>query len=347
MNRIFQLFVLTVFTAFFYQCKVRDTTEVFCLNRNQIEAVDDRIVFIETKFYFGASSLKLIDSFLVVTELLNHNSDKCIHLFNKNDFSHVASVGKIGRGPQEVTRPGPTGIDYNNRILWITDHGKRTIWKFPLDSILRNKNYSPSEREKVDFQLSHFLVYYDILNDSLAIGKAILPISGGGFEMKTSLFNLKSGNIEEFGYTHPSAVGRWVSNSRSHFSTGINVFVSCYNKIDLITITNLQGELLFNIYGPDWQKNKDFINEFFTDVIVTQRNIYLSYNGGAGVVLDDNKRQRGVYPSKIMVFDFNGSYVKTFDLGNEFVSFCIDEEKRRAIVYFNDRENPLGFLNLL
>jgi hypothetical protein len=41
-----------------------------------------------------------------------------------------------------------------------------------------------------------------------------------------------------------------------------------------------------------------------------------------------------------------GSYQITIDTGSEICSFCIDEKNNRIIADFNDREEPLGYLNI-
>jgi len=98
--------------------------------------------------------------------------------------------------------------------------------------------------------------------------------------------------------------------------------------------------------GQDWLNNKDNKNNYFNDVDLISNHIIASYLGDVGIIYDEYKRPRGNLPSKFLVFDLEGNYKETIETGYKFQTFCVDEENKRVIVYFEDRENPLGYFNI-
>ena len=327
---------------FIIGCKSNNAekTEKFQKHRDNIINIEDKITDIKTKILFGIPSLYIINDILIVAEI--RPSNKGIHLFNKNTFKYITSTGIIGKGPGEIARPGRIGFDNKNRVLWVSDHGKKVMWKFPLDSILNNEMYKPTEN--LDLYDDLFIERFGFLNDSIALGKAVRVLSNYSFEMVTAKLKLNTNVTEVYGYEHPEAVGR-KSNSQFKLSVENNLYVNCYYYCDLMTICDLDGNLKYNVYGPGWLKNKDNRKSYFTAVCLTNNNIIAAYIGDVGIIFDEFKRPRGNTPSKLLVFDMDGNYKETIETGYKFTFFCVDEENKRVIVYFEDRENPLGYFN--
>lgn len=124
------------------------------------------------------------------------------------------------------------------------------------------------------------------------------------------------------------------------------IYVNCYYYCDLLTICDLAGNLKYNIYGPGWLKNKDNQKNYYFNAFITSKNIYASYLGEKGIYYDEFNRQRGKTPTKLLVFDLNGTYEETLDTGHKIYSFCVDERNNRVIICFSDRANPLGYFDL-
>jgi hypothetical protein len=316
-------------------------TEIIQKHRDKIINVSDKIVDIKPEILFGNSLLYIIDDILIVNEVAP-KGEKGIHLFNKNTFKYITSTGIIGKGPGEIIVPGRIGIDYKNRILWVPDHGKKVMFKFPLDSILKNNAYKPTI--KIDLRGDLFIERYGFLNDSIILGKAVQPTSNSTFVMKMCKFNLYRNAIEKYGYEHPEAVEK-KSNSQFAISVKNNCYVNCYSRCDLMTICDLDGNLKCNVYGADGFNNKDNKNSYFFGVDVMGKNIIASYIGDIGLITDGN-RPRGNTPSKFLVFDINGNYKETIETGHKFTYYCVDEENKRIIVYFDSRSEPLGYFNV-
>ena len=304
--------------------------------------VSDKIIDIKTELILGKSVLYIIDSILIVEEY-RPVDDKVIHLFNKNTFKYITSTGILGKGPGEIGRCGKIGIDIKNGVLWVQDHGKRVMWKFLLDSVLNNEMYKPTK--KIPLYKDLFLVRLGILNDSIVLGKAVHVIDNGHFDMHMAKLNLNIGVAEKYGYGHPMAVGK-KSNSQFKLSVENNFYINSYAFCDLMTICNLEGNLKYNIYGPDWLKKENTGKDYFHGVDVIDNYIIVAYVDDVSFVYDKNKRPYGNSPSRFLIFDFEGNYIKTIETGHKFLDFCVDDENNRVIMYFNDRENPLGYINL-
>lgn len=308
--------------------------------RDNIDKISDDIIDIKPEIFFGNSYLTILDNVLIVSEI-SPKGEFGIHLFNKNTFKYLLSVGKIGKGPGEIIAPGPIGLDKKNKIFWIPDAGKRVMYKFPLDSVLNNSRFNPSIEVKLDDNL--FLFSFSFLNDSTIFGKSVNLSGQTNFEMVMSKMNLKTKKIHQFGYENPKAIGK-NSNSLFALSNDYNYYVNCYYLCDLVTICDLEGNLKYNIYGPGWFDSERNKNSYFYDVNLYGKYIIGSYIGKRTIFVKGNI-SKGNLPSKLIVFDMNGNYIKTIETGFEFRHFCIDEENKRIIAYFTNRDEPLGYFN--
>jgi hypothetical protein len=300
------------------------------------------ITDIKSAIIFGDSYLNIVDDILLITDY--KNQDKGIHLFNKNTFEYIISTGRRGKGPGEIVRYGRMDTNNAERSFTVNDHGKKTMWKFYIDSILQKPNYLPHRlyNHNKDF----FPGRYSFINDSVILGKAIKVINHYTFIEITAKFNLKSESTETFGYQHPIANDNKKSISNFGLSIANDIYVNAYYHNDLLTICNLKGELICNVVGPDWGKDIQDKKSYFHGIAFYKDKIITSFCGGDRFIFDEFKRPSGNLANCFLVFDNKGNYIQTIETGFHFNRFCIDEENNRVIVYFEDRDNPLGYFNL-
>ena len=334
--------LLSIFILLIVLSCTNNPCEKYQKNRDNVVLLNNNIVDIETKLILGSSSLRVIDSILIITEFYPEGK-RGVHLFNKNTFKYICSTAIIGKGPGEVIRQGSTELDRENRILWISDHGKMVLWKFPLDSILNNSNYKPRIKKSLHTDL--FIDRYEFLNDSIALGKAVSILPTHKFVKKMAKLNISTNKIEKFGYEHSEAVAK-KSISNFCLSEKNNMYVNAYAFCDLLSICDLQGNLKYNIYGPAWKKNKRNRKKFFTKVILFKEHIISIYNGKVFFYVDERGREQVRLPTKLQVFDLEGNYKKTIETEHPLLEMCADEENNRLLVYFDDRPNPLGYINM-
>ncbi|UZR97340.1 6-bladed beta-propeller [Chondrinema litorale] len=309
--------------------------------RDEIVNVTDKITEVDLdSLMLGMSHLHLLDSFLIVAENKALNSE-VIHIFNKNTFNYITSTGVLGRGPGEISRIGNLSIDEQRKIIWVPDHGKEVLFKFPLDSILNNPSFLPTEKLKLDPSL--FITNFSFLNDSIALGLGIEPTSNNTFNMATVKLNVVNNTTEKFGFEFNE-----LEKIRFNFamSKSKNRYVKCFRNVDLITICDLEGNLIRNVFGPNWGKKFKPRHSFFSGVEITDTNIIAAYIGDESIVFDESNTPKGNIPTKLMFFDLEGNYQKTIETGSKVWSFCIDNENNRVICFFNDRLNPIGYFSL-
>jgi hypothetical protein len=336
--------LLTLFLLFsIFGCinNIKYGTEKDQKLRNNIVNVSENIVDIKPEILFGKSLFYILGDILIVCEI-SPQGEKGIHLFNKNTFKYITSTGIMGKGPGELIMPGRLGIDEKNMAFWVPDNGKQIMYKFPLDSVLSNELFKPTIKKNLNKEL--FIERFGFLNDSIAIGKAVHVTSNSTFEMAMAKINFNTEGIEHFGYENPKSVGR-KSNSVFAMSVENNFYVNCFDRIDLITICDLDGNLKYNIYGPGWFDSEQNKNSYFFDVDLIGNKIIASYIGDRAFVVKGNIT-KGRSPSKFIIFDIQGNYLKTIDTGFEFSRFCVDEVNKRIIAYFSDREEPLGYFDI-
>jgi hypothetical protein len=238
---------------FISSCNVRNPTEIVYNKYDNIVDIQPKIVDIKSNIIFGNSDLYVFKDYLLVSEGMP-SSEKSIHIFNKNSFNYITSTCFIGKGPGEVTNKGPLCFDENSGIFLVSDYSKMVLWKFPLDSVIQDANYKPTR--SIPLSREFFVVRFEVINDSLILGKAVQPSSASKYEMKMVKFNINTGGIQSFGYEHPEAVGQKPSNSFFKVNVNSGYYVNCYLYADLITVCDLNGVLKYNIYGPDWVKTR-------------------------------------------------------------------------------------------
>jgi hypothetical protein len=316
-------------------------TEKIQKRRDDIVDVSDKIIDIKPEGVFGPSLLYILDDYLIINEI-NPEGEKGIHLYDKNSFRYITSIGIIGRGPGEISVPGNLGIDRINKILWVPDHGNGVMYKFPLDSILSNNKFKPSAKRDLNNEL--FIARFGFLNDSLVLGKGVIVTSVSSYEMAMAKLNINTNVVERYGYEYPEMTGQ-KTNSFFAMSVKDNFYVNWYSRADLMTICDLEGKLRYNVFGPGWFDGENEKKSYFFGVELFDKYIIASYIGRNGLTVKGNTT-KGSLPAKFIVFDSEGNYVKTLDTGFEFNRFCVDEENNRIIAYFEDREEPLGYIDI-
>jgi hypothetical protein len=322
-------------------CNRGGRDEIHVKGYSKVVNYNDRIVDIVTDRFYKSAHMYLLDDYFIMTAG-GFSYESAFDIYNKNTFEWVASGGMLGKGSGEVTSPGRLAIESVNKVIWVSDHGKRLLWKFPLDSVLNNSRFMPSE--SLDHYHELFLERFGFINDTIALGRAVRVINNSTFEMTTAKLDFRENSTEAFGYEHPEAINR-LSNAMFNFSLSNQMYVTAYLYLDLLSFCNMDGSLLFNIYGPDYKKYKDGEKSYYHGVDFMGEYVVVSYNGDDRLI-NLYGDLRGNTPSRLIVFNTRGKYLKTIEVGNKIERFVIDEENRRIIAFFLDRENPLGYFPL-
>ena len=339
MKNTILLFII-LFASF--GCNKSYKSKTFHEDKEKTINVKDKIVDIETDLYFGICDLEISDSLLIVSEI-DPRGEKGVHLLNKNSLKYLTSTGYMGKGPGEIIRSGNSTISFNSQIIWVDDYGKMVKWKFPIDSVMNNNKFIPTQKIAMNKDL--FQVMFKFISDSVTIGKSCVPTSFHSMDLINTKRNIYSNKIEKYGYHYPDLKDR-ESYSDFALSNRKKLYVTCYKFVDLMTVCNLNGDLRSNIFGPKWKPKEIPCVQFYKHVDFYKDYIIASYLGDKWVLKTADGGMEYLSTSKFLVFDINGNYIKTIEVGYEFSEFCVDEDNGRIIVYFDGRKNPLGYFNL-
>lgn len=324
--------MMIVITVFLGSCVHSSGTEKHQNTRNNSINVKEKVKEFETgNILVGSiSRLYTIGEYLLIAD---HKSfDRLIHIFNKGDFSYVTSVGSFGEGPGEITNMGHIGIDELHRIFYVSDHSKQKIFSYNLDSVLVDSLYKPQIKTVMNQNL--FPGDYQYINDTLSIAIIIKLTSNSTFDQSLGKWNMKTGELIPMKYTHPDVRKKRITFGLSEKN---GIYVECYTRHDLMTICSLDGDLRYNIYGPDWNGGEKSRIHTFGNVMIGDDKIFALYSGG-----DYDKEY---YPTKILVFDLEGNYLKTLETHYKIADCCYDQSNNRIIMSLNE-EIQLGYLSL-
>ncbi len=318
-------------------CTRESKTEKYQKQRSNILNVKERVTEIEIEDVLigSTSNIYLIDNYLIIID--NQTYDQLNQIFDRNSFKYLASTADREEGPNEIVNIGHVGIDEKNRRFFVSDHGKQKIFSYHLDSVLANpQNYSPALKMAMD--ASQFPDRYHYINDTLCIGLIIEPIGNNNFHPSVGKWNMLNGTIEKMPYTHPKIEKKRITHA---VSMEHNQYVEAYIYHDLLTVCNLEGELLYNIYGSKWEENQSRLLHY-GEVKFCKDRIFALYSGEASYSQELN---RDNYPTRFLIFDLEGNYLQTLETGYRILHFIYDETHNRLIMNMDDTIQ-FGYLDL-
>jgi hypothetical protein len=290
--------------------------------------VNDKIkkIEIEEVLLGWASRLDLVNNYLIISDGLAY--DEVIHIFDKNNFEYLTSVGYRGQGPGEIANMGTVVADKERNTLYVSDHGKHRVFSYHLDSIFANPRYMPEV--KIVMQERLFPVQYIYINDTLSYGRIIQPTGNYGYTEFIGKWNMLTGEITPMKYTHPK-----IEKKRAFFTVSMenNIVVEVYHHHDLMTILDLDGNLKYNIYGRGWDSTTSNARKFYGKVMFVKDKIFTLFSNGREQFIDDRTHD---IPTEFLVFDINGNYLKTLEVGSMIMDFNYDEENGRIILHLDD-----------
>ena len=323
MNKSVYLFLII---AFCWGCSSNSATEKYQNKRSNIINVRDKIkeIVIEDVLINDLSWPQIVDDYLFIKD--HQSVNELIHIFDKNNFEYITSTVFKGPGPGEIANIGHVAEDKINRKFYVSDYGKYKIYSYDLDSAITNPAYLPMEKMKMGGHL--FPDSYLYINDTLSIGVTIEPIGNSDFRPMVGKFDMKTGETTLMNYTNPD-----VKKKRISFAASLeqSIYVECYAPHDLMTICSLDGDLKYNIYGPNWDTETHGIRHYGPVAFCNNRIIAL-YSGNKSFTKDGKTN----YGTKFMIFDLEGNYLKTLETGYQIAMFCYDKDNNRIIMSMDD-----------
>lgn len=174
---------------------------------------------------------------------------------------------------------------------------------------------------------------YEYFSDTLCIGEIIEPIGANDFKPYVGKWNMNTGEIERIKYEHPK-----IRKKRTLFAASREhgVYVECYNGHDLMSICTLDGELRCNIYGPDWDSEHSSRISYYNYPVFCGDKILALYLGENRFNKDPERGVVSNLPTKFLVFDLEGNYLKTLETGYKVSRVCYDKANRRILMSLDD-----------
>ena len=267
--------------------------------------------------------------------------DQLIHIFDKNTFSYITSIGERGVGPGEITNMGKIVSNPKENAFYVIDYGRQKILSFSMDSVLNNPFYKP--KEKAVMKESEFPSNFQYLNDTLSFSLFIKRLENGDYKPVAAKWNMKTGKVDFMNYTgHPQIRRKRVSFASS---AKYGVYVETYWYHDLISLCSLDGNLKYNLYGAKRNDRNSNENGYFEGTVIFCGNkIVANYLGGRRLV-ETKSGLKANYPEKLLIFDLEGNHLSTLDLKYPILSFCYDEDNNRIILNL-DNEIQFAYLDL-
>lgn len=324
------LLLLCVFM--FFSCTRNSSTEKYQKSRDKVENVHSRVEEFDTDSVLIGNYARMytLDDYLLIADHRGYN--KLIHIFDKNSFCHLASTAPLGQGPSEITVLGHVAIDEKRRKFYVSDHGKQKIFGYDIDSVLVNPDYIPEVKLTIDH--TNFPSEYEYINDTLCIGRTIAPSGVNDYVPSVSRWNMQTGKIVPISYNHPEIRHKRITYASSQ---RYGLIAELYSNYDLLTISDFNGNLKCNVYGPSWGESthNHYYGEGFFD---NSNHLIVSYSGG------DNNTD-AYYPTRLFVFGLDGAYIKTLNVGYKINSISYDDKANRLYLNLND-EIQFGYLDL-
>lgn len=291
-------------------------------SRDNVVKVKDNIKFLEpdSVLISDFSYIKVLGDYVVIPDL--NSSEKLVHIFEKNTLSYVASTGDLGQGPGEIASIAAIAYDMGNDCLQVVDYGSKNIYNFNVDSVKMNPRYLPTVKQKLRNDV--FTYEYHFLNDTLCYGSFIIHNGYRSNDMKIGKWNMLTGEIQLHQAEHPASSENVVVYD---YSNKHDLIVECSNNYDLINLFDGQLNLKQRIYGPEWDENGDN-RQHFLSVAIYKDWIIAAYDG--------KRRQDNGMPLICHVFDLDGNYVKTLDIGYKIWRMSVDEDNSRLYFSFQD-----------
>lgn len=320
---------------FLWGCSHHSGVDKHLRHSDNVVDVKDLVqeIVIDTPLIGGLSRPYVFDRYFILID--PQSTDNQIHFFDKKDFSYIAGTGHPGEGPHELTNCGEIIPDGINRRIYVPDFGKMKLLSFDLDSILLNPNYLPECI--IDINKTETPFVYSYFNDTLCYVCCMTIKPGEYFQESLATWNMKSGEIRPLISGHPE-----VERKRIRYAVSLenNLIAVSYDHHDLLSIYDLKGNLKHNIYGPEWDNaTSNAMIYYYGSIIICNNRIIVGYSG------ERNPDVGNITVSRLLVYDLEGNYIKTLNVGYNVVLFSYDLEYNRIMMVLDD-EIQFAYLDL-
>lgn len=319
---------LCCFLGFLTQCKPDGSTVYYDSFQIEKSLDGETIDWIDVNSGFN---MALYDSILVVMS----DGEKYFHFYNYKTHEKLAEIGTKGQGPGEFTGLPRLMTYYTEEadeiVCWIRDGNRQQFFQFPLLASIKSGKFVVTKVVKIAEKGNAGAC--ELLNDSIIVDRSwrrenesLCGYKFGQEEMSWSIRKDKNLAIR-------SSYGG-SSSEILHVSTTNQKIVTSFQYIPRIHIYSSSGILEKAIE----QKNSprivipsggilEFIQKNplrFFGALLSEKFI---------IIIDENRIQGEIPPSKILIFDYNGNAIARYSLNRMIRGYTMDWEHGHMIAF--------------
>lgn len=298
----------------------------------------------KNSFLYKGGQLLLYDTLLIVTS--TPQTLQCLHIFNKNNLRHIKSIGNIGKGEGEITRPGSAVVSQSSGTIFCPDLTKKKILEFDLRKMMENKE-TFLELNFIKTPFNPFIGQYHCINDSLFSFRHSSP------DTLISFFNDKGAILVKKSIPDNTSVYDYrkidpkIFNSSELYlyctSPNLKKIAIAYRYSDTFQILDTSGTILKTLKGPNKTHQIPEIRNFeqkrtYKQLQTDENYIYCLYSGEPLII----KEETGIsinYAQKLHIFDWNGAPVAELTFDKKVSSFVVDSSTNDIITFCPETGN--------
>lgn len=276
--------------------------------------------------------------------VLNSRVSPFLSIYNPSDNSYVQH-GNIGNGPGEFIIPSLCVMKDPGKVgIYSSSMNKMDIYTLNADSLSLYKTFHfPLWNKQRGIPKAYTrLVQY---NDSLFVGTSFMPR-----EISVELLNLKSEEVVDcVDFSLKPQEKEYSGPYECKIAVGTGYMVAAYRYIDRLEIYRLSDQKIqiktiigdSNVQYDLYRQNKDSEMIFhYSDIVCGKDRIYALYQGVSEGKLSDAH-------SKIEVYSYDGTHLRTYDLGRSIAKILVDESSDRIYAFDPNEEKDILFCYFL
>lgn len=320
-------------------CTQKKTSKNFNANDHIVD-VQNRVlpIEIEEPILSGFATPYIVDKYLIMTDI--KTQDNILHIFDKNTFEYIKSVGLQGVGPGEITNLVGIVTNKDKKNFYVIDYGKEGLLEYNIDSLLTSSDYIP--RNKKIINKRQVPLGMQMVNDSIGYALFTQFQKDSDYKPVAAKMNIETGEISFLSHKgHPD-----IKRKRANIaiSSEHNLCVEAYWHHDLLSFSTLDGKLLNYVYGSRWNTKTSNRGLYFENILFYKDKLIAAYYGGER--FGNNKSNKPTNdPDKILIFDSKGNHLNTLKISHPIINYCCDTENGRLIFSFDD-EIQFGYLDI-
>ena len=327
MKYTFLIIAITILFA----CNKKGTNEHIQLSNfeNTINLSIDSGIPYDKTFDIGRSRyLYKIDSLLITQDV--YTTEKCMHFFANHKY--LKSVGQIGKGANEIVRPGLLFLDIAKNYLWITDWGRVTYKRYRLDSLLYTDNFIG---RKFNFKKTLSQEMQIVSDTSILCNIQYEP---------PYLYRIVSENgTQEFAKPEeilPDAqkLEHPLYMTSFDYAAETQRIYMAFRHLDALMCIDTTGKVIFlkkffdEIGFMKKIRDRRDKSHTFSHLKLIDDKIFVLYCGLESFRNGDIGQPVANYPDKLMIFDLKGNPLTLIKFDGEIADYIYDSDNKELII---------------